>query len=310
MSFYRVRAAAESELEQFDAPHQAAEATLANNQKLAAVDRPGGPYRVLYVSGRPNWEFKFLRRAAEAETKKEQKGEEAAEEKTFKSGNLGLQALNPEISVTGDMLGRYQSGNDEAPTSETVFRTLGLHFEAYLDPYSRFKAAIPISVVEAELGEAYFTRYGVAWNINLTLGKFRQQFGVVNRWHMHALDWFDFPLALTSIFGPGGLKGRLKHHLKKAPNPRWHIDYLRMESLPEEAWVHVGKLKREHIWASSMGAIKGASVPAPGFGSSDCGCRTHLFHFKRKLSFRAFEKLIPKGRGDSGKPHRNYFKPV
>ena len=25
--------------------------------------RGAGPYRVLYVSGRPNWEFKFLRRA-------------------------------------------------------------------------------------------------------------------------------------------------------------------------------------------------------------------------------------------------------
>jgi uncharacterized membrane protein len=42
-----------------------AEATLANNRRLATVDRGGGPYRVLYVSGRPNWEFKFLRRAIE-----------------------------------------------------------------------------------------------------------------------------------------------------------------------------------------------------------------------------------------------------
>ena len=150
-------------------------------------------------------ELEALRRAAEAESKKEQKSEDAAEEKIFKSGNLGLQALNPEISVTGDMLGRYQSGDDEAPKSETAFRTLGLHFEAYLDPYSRFKAAVPISIVDAELGEAYFTRYGVVWNINLTLGKFRQQFGVVNRWHLHALDWFNFPLALRGVFGPGGL---------------------------------------------------------------------------------------------------------
>ena len=29
------------------------------------VDQGAGPYRVLYVSGRPNWEFKFLRRAIE-----------------------------------------------------------------------------------------------------------------------------------------------------------------------------------------------------------------------------------------------------
>ena len=27
------------------------------------VDRGQGPFRVLYVTGRPNWDFKFLRRA-------------------------------------------------------------------------------------------------------------------------------------------------------------------------------------------------------------------------------------------------------
>ena len=40
------------------------EATAANNERWVVVDRGAGPYRVLYVSGRPNWEFKFLSRAA------------------------------------------------------------------------------------------------------------------------------------------------------------------------------------------------------------------------------------------------------
>ena len=39
------------------------EQTLANNTRLVVVDQGEGPYRVLYVSGRPSWEFKFLRRA-------------------------------------------------------------------------------------------------------------------------------------------------------------------------------------------------------------------------------------------------------
>lgn len=43
--------------------NESQEATLANNLRLVTVDRGGGPYRVLYVGGRPNWEFKFLRRA-------------------------------------------------------------------------------------------------------------------------------------------------------------------------------------------------------------------------------------------------------
>ncbi len=41
------------------------EATLANNSRVLAVDRGGGPFRILYVSGRPNWEYKFLNRSLE-----------------------------------------------------------------------------------------------------------------------------------------------------------------------------------------------------------------------------------------------------
>jgi uncharacterized membrane protein len=44
-----------------------AEATMANNRRLVAVDRGQGPYRVLYVGGRPNWEYKFLNRAVLAD---------------------------------------------------------------------------------------------------------------------------------------------------------------------------------------------------------------------------------------------------
>jgi uncharacterized membrane protein len=66
VSFYTVVAALEGEeaLESDDRPSgRSVEATLVNNRRLAVVDRGGGPYRVLYVGGRPNWEFKFLRRA-------------------------------------------------------------------------------------------------------------------------------------------------------------------------------------------------------------------------------------------------------
>ena len=39
------------------------EVTLQNNKRTVVVDRDRGPYRVLYVAGRPNWDFKFMRRA-------------------------------------------------------------------------------------------------------------------------------------------------------------------------------------------------------------------------------------------------------
>jgi uncharacterized membrane protein len=41
----------------------AAEATQLNNRRTVALDRGRETYRILYVSGRPNWEYKFLNRA-------------------------------------------------------------------------------------------------------------------------------------------------------------------------------------------------------------------------------------------------------
>ncbi len=66
VSFYRVTAlpAADARKEHGVSDEQnSTEQTLANNSRLVVVDQGAGPYRVLYVSGRPNWEFKFLRRA-------------------------------------------------------------------------------------------------------------------------------------------------------------------------------------------------------------------------------------------------------
>lgn len=63
ISFFTVHAALAGEESLAADSQRSKEATLANNRRLATVDRGGGPYRVLYVSGRPNWEYKFLRRA-------------------------------------------------------------------------------------------------------------------------------------------------------------------------------------------------------------------------------------------------------
>jgi hypothetical protein len=150
-------------------------------------------------------ELTSLRQLAEAEAEEKSAAEEKPEETVFESGSLALQALNPEISITGDFLfsSRQDTTNDQS--SDFDFRNLGVHIESWLDPYTRFKSAIEFHEDGAELGEAYITLYNVAEDLNLTLGKFRQQFGVVNRWHKHALDQVDFPLALREIFGDGGL---------------------------------------------------------------------------------------------------------
>lgn len=61
LSFYQLRVALADAPKENGPEH--AEATLANNAAVLAVDRGQGPYRILYVAGRPNWEYKFLNRA-------------------------------------------------------------------------------------------------------------------------------------------------------------------------------------------------------------------------------------------------------
>ncbi len=146
--------------------------------------------------------------ALEAEVEQylaETTGPESEEEQPFVARGLGLQALNPEISVVGDVFTTVTDREGEPWRADFFFRVLDIHIESYLDPYSRLFAAVEIHTDGAELGEGYFTRFGLLPRLNATAGKFRQQFGVVNRWHKHGLDQGDFPLALRSIFGEGGL---------------------------------------------------------------------------------------------------------
>ncbi|MHB2150706.1 hypothetical protein ACX8XP_16760 [Calditrichota bacterium LG25] len=133
---------------------------------------------------------------------------EKPEQKNFKSGQRSLQALNPEISVTGDAYLQgvlNEDGFTESHRSGAYFRVIGLHIQSNLDPFSLTKIALEVTPEGIELGEAYVTWPNALKNISLTAGKFRQQFGVLNRWHAHGLDQFEFPLALTTILGEEGL---------------------------------------------------------------------------------------------------------
>ena len=67
VNFYRLRVVDTANPNAIDDPEMSTEATMVNNERTIVVDRGGGPYRILYVSGRPNWEFKFLRRALQAD---------------------------------------------------------------------------------------------------------------------------------------------------------------------------------------------------------------------------------------------------
>ncbi|HZD57644.1 MAG TPA: GIY-YIG nuclease family protein [Anaerolineales bacterium] len=115
---------------------------------------------------------------------------------------------------------------------------------------------------------------------------------------------FFFPsgdyVYLGSAFGPGGLGARLGRHLRGDGTPRWHIDYLRkiaqvcgyayleanqdVDDVPNRGTMH-GPAKLECRWSQALAALPGASIPAPGFGASDCeaGCPAHLVAFSHRI---------------------------
>ena len=90
-----------------------------------------------------------------------------------------------------------------------------------------------------------------------------------------------------SAMGPGGLRGRVGHHLKLSLKPHWHIDYLRQHAEIEQIW-YTYSTRREHEWAAAFQSLPGSSIPIPGFGSSDCHCQAHLIYFERVPELEVF----------------------
>ena len=143
-------------------------------------------------------------------------------------GQRSLQAMNPEISFLGDVAYEYTSGD-----MKDGFRLLGaeLGLQAALDPYTRFKAFLGAhqepfvlelghdhdapaadahahaEAISLHVGEMYMEWVALPGRLNLTVGKFRQQYGTLNRWHIHALPTAEIPFALRNTFGPMGLVG-------------------------------------------------------------------------------------------------------
>jgi len=140
----------------------------------------------------------------------------------FQGKSRSLQMLNPEFSVGVEMFGAavYQDGkfyeqggllgqtghDDEGPMRSGLFlREAGFHVQSTLDPFSLLKLAFALEGGHAYLEEAYLVYNSILPRVGLTIGKFRQNLGVVNRWHRHALDQFDFPMVLKEVFGGEGL---------------------------------------------------------------------------------------------------------
>jgi len=149
-----------------------------------------------------------------ASRKKEDKA--ALDERKFYSGLRQHSVLNPNISVGGDYYYAYGTSGSEYNrvrseiswgTRQFFMREMELAFEAALDPYARAKGFLSAGGEGACVEEGYMKSLNWPLNMNLKLGMYRMQFGVINRYHTHALPQFERPLVMTNFFSNETLKG-------------------------------------------------------------------------------------------------------
>lgn len=165
-------------------------------------------------------ELARLREAAEAAARESAPPDTAP---SNQSRTRNLQILNPELSVTGDVVGNLTApaGPEETNVS-AVPREFEISLQSALDPYTRTKifltreeefeiagleeeegdeAGIELGSSDFTLEEAYLYWVGLPAGLGLKVGQIRQEIGLYNRWHTHALLEVERPLATTAFLG-------------------------------------------------------------------------------------------------------------
>jgi Uri superfamily endonuclease len=96
----------------------------------------------------------------------------------------------------------------------------------------------------------------------------------------------SFPKATYAYVGSAmnGLRARLARHLRREKKLHWHIDYLLKEAEVEEIILCQGD---ERVECSLAQALCERFQAVPGFGSSDCKCRSHLYFASEKDRLKA-----------------------
>ena len=132
-----------------------------------------------------------------------------------------LQALNPEISLIGDLYGSIES--EDRSSDNFIPREFEFAFVSALDPYTRAKVFLSVEEdggrievfpedvpeegdgVSIGVEEGYVEWVALPGGIGLKAGRFFQQFGQLNRWHAHALQFQSRSLPHLTFIGESAL---------------------------------------------------------------------------------------------------------
>ncbi len=87
-----------------------------------------------------------------------------------------------------------------------------------------------------------------------------------------------------------GIEARVRRHLRKEKRLRWHIDYLLASPAARVAEVYVRETP-ERLECEVADALAAECQVVPGFGSSDCRCKGHLFRCDPPRLFTLLSRL-------------------
>ncbi len=138
----------------------------------------------------------------------------ATEEMTAPAAPQGMRGVPiniPDISVTGDIVGKVTDNKDDEDRNTVHIREIELALQGFI--YPKMRADVFLAMhrhgdhVEAEICEAYVSFLNVLDGLGLQVGKPHINFGKINKVHQHHRSYVDQPQVMTEFFGDHGLVG-------------------------------------------------------------------------------------------------------
>jgi hypothetical protein len=200
-------------------------------------------------------------------------------------------ALNPEISATGDIRLVAREGRQE---NNGVAREFEVALQSALDPYSNTKIFLTLEEEEVGIEEGYIYWTGLPGRLRVDVGKFRQQLGDLNRWHLHALPETEYPLVYQRFLAPEGLTGiglslytALPISLAGGTHEIW-AQATTAESDPLYAGGHQPTLllRLQNFWQLSRSTYAQLGITGTGGNNDDEGLRSRLAGLDVRLTYR------------------------
>jgi hypothetical protein len=200
--------------------------------------------------------------------------------------------LNPEISATGDV---RLVARDESPQQDNgVAREFEFSFQSALDPFTKTKIFLAVEDEEVGVEEGYIYWPGLPGHLRLDVGKFRQQIGDLNRWHLHALPETEYPLVYQRFLGEDGLGGvgfslysTLPISLAGGTHELW-LQGTTSESEPLYAGGRQPTLlgRVQNFWQLTRSSYAQLGFTATGGNNADADLRSRLLGLDFRFTYR------------------------